>query len=91
MRITEEIDITVDNEIYSGNCMFINLDEYPEDIDEWVMTIRKVMIDDQIIDCFIINGTVEDSYGNKYEQINLYLLKDISESCLGKVISFLES
>ena len=88
MRITEELDISVDNEIYTGNCKFINLDEYPEDIDEWVFTIKKVRIDDKIIDCFIINGTVEDDYGNQYEQINLYLLKDIEESYIGKELSF---
>ena len=89
MRITEELDISVDNEVYKGNCKFINLDEYPEDIDEWVFKIKKVIVDDVIIDCFIINGTVEDSYGNKYEQINLYLLKDIEESYIGKELLFI--
>jgi hypothetical protein len=82
MKIIEELNIEVDNDIYKGNCKFINLDSYPDNIDEYELKTVEVEIKGNEIDCFIATGTVEDAYGMQYEQINLYLLKDIDESLL---------
>lgn len=89
MKIIEELNIEVDNDIYKGNCKFINLDCYPDNIDEYELKIVKVEIKGNVIDCFIATGTVEDAYGMQYEQINLYLLKDIEESLLDEEVTFM--
>lgn len=88
MKIIEELNIEVDNDIYKGNCKFINLDNYPDNIDEYELKTIKVEIKGNEIDCFIATGTVEDAYGMQYEQINLYLLKDIEESLLDEEVTF---
>ena len=88
MKITGEMWLEVDNEIYTGTCRLLELDEYDDDLYCLCFNKVKALIGERKFEIFPVmshfrEGDVES------DMLTVYLLSDDDETLLGQQLKLI--
>lgn len=89
MKIVSKLPLTVDNEIYSGECFLLELDEYPEELEQYCFQRKKALIGQQEYEVFVVmshyrEGDVEG------DELSVYLLSEEDSDIIDQELVFTE-